>query len=59
MSVYLTQTAHHCSQKHPAHRILTHFYDPYAEDDTIPLPKILGLSASPVMKADASEQSLQ
>jgi ERCC4-related helicase len=49
--------AHHCTLKHPAHRIMSDFY--MTRIDREQLPKVLGLSASPVMKARASSQDLQ
>jgi hypothetical protein len=51
--------AHHCTQNHPANLILAAFYLPLARiGDVAHLPKILGLSASPVMKAKASTDAL-
>ena len=47
-----------CTGKHPANRILSNFYLPKAHEGAR-LPKILGLSASPVMKAKASTEALE
>lgn len=54
-------SAHHCTLKHPAHRIMSDFYKPFADtaDHGEPIPKVLGLSASPVMKAAASTEALE
>ena len=38
---------------------MSNFYMPQLDNGGKPLPKVLGLSASPVMKAAASEQGLQ
>jgi hypothetical protein len=52
--------AHHCTRNHPANLILAKFYLPVAQNgDATHLPKILGLSASPVTKAKASKDALQ
>lgn len=51
--------AHHCTLRHPSNRILSNFYTPRVENGGADLPKILGLSASPVMRADATEQALE
>jgi ERCC4-related helicase len=51
--------AHHCTLKHPANRIMSNFYITKAESGNEDLPKILGLSASPVMKADATTEALE
>jgi hypothetical protein len=47
-----------CTGEHPANRLLADFYLPRLQED-VDLPKILGLSASPVMKAKASDQALE
>lgn len=52
-------TAHHCTLKHPANRIMSNFYIPETRKGGENLPKVLGLSASPVMKADATEKALE
>jgi hypothetical protein len=51
--------AHHCTQSHPANRIMSGFYMPRPGKNVDQLPKILGLSASPVQKAKASSEDLQ
>ncbi|KAL5118994.1 Dicer-like protein 2 [Pleosporales sp. CAS-2024a] len=56
LALLVFDEAHHCTLKHPAHRIMSDFYMPWSQHD---LPKILGLSASPVMKAKATSESLQ
>jgi hypothetical protein len=38
---------------------MSDFYMPQLENGSNSLPKVLGLSASPVMKAAANEQGLQ
>lgn len=50
--------AHHCTQKHPAHLIMSDFYMPRIGHEP-QLPKVLGLSASPVQKARATSEDLQ
>jgi hypothetical protein len=53
-------TAHHCVSNHPANRIMANFYLPLVEAGVGgQLPRILGLSASPVMKAAASGSELE
>ena len=52
-------TAHHCTLKHPARRIMADFYTPRVQDHRSSLPKVLGLSASPVMKASATSHDIQ
>lgn len=51
--------AHHCTLNHPANRIMSNFYIPRVSRQDSNLPSILGLSASPVMKAHATMESLQ
>jgi len=51
-------TAHHCTRNHPANLILAHFYHPQIHKN-IHLPKILGLSASPVMRAKVNGKALK
>jgi hypothetical protein len=51
--------AHHCTQNHPANRIMSGFYMPRLEKNVNHLPRILGLSASPVQKAKATSGDLQ
>lgn len=47
-----------CTGKHPANVLLANFYLPKVQQRA-ELPKILGLSASPVMKAKASTTALE
>lgn len=51
--------AHHCTLDHPANRIMSNFYIPRVKRADENLPRVLGLSASPVMRADASEKALE
>jgi hypothetical protein len=50
--------AHHCTLNHPANRIMGNFYTPRLGGEDAGLPKVLGLSASPVMKAHATTEAL-
>ncbi|KAF3046133.1 hypothetical protein E8E12_011285 [Didymella heteroderae] len=59
LALLIFDEAHHCTLNHPANRIMTNFYTPRVQKGDAYLPKILGLSASPVMKADATTQSLE
>jgi ERCC4-related helicase len=60
LALIIFDEAHHCTGKHPTHTILANFYTPYLQmGDESQLPKILGLSASPVQKAKASGSDLQ
>jgi ERCC4-related helicase len=59
LALLIFDEAHHCTLKHPAHRIMSHFYMPRIGCEQNELPKILGLSASPVMKAKATSEDLQ
>lgn len=45
--------AHHCNKKHPYSRIMKEFYWPAKMQD-FPVPHILGLTASPVVRSDMS-----
>lgn len=38
---------------------MSDFYTPQLTDSTFALPKVLGLSASPVMRAAANKQGLE
>lgn len=53
-------TAHHCVKDHPANHIMKDHYMSKSQHVTRNhLPRILGLSASPVMKAKVSGADLQ
>ncbi|KAH7398974.1 dicer-like protein 2 [Phaeosphaeria sp. MPI-PUGE-AT-0046c] len=59
LALLIFDEAHHCTQNHPAHRIMSEFYVQQPGEARDQLPRILGLSASPVMKADATSEALQ
>ncbi|KAH7122262.1 dicer-like protein 2 [Dendryphion nanum] len=60
LALIIFDEAHHCVSNHPANQIMSNFYIPLvATNDAYLLPRVLGLSASPVMKARASGQDLQ
>ncbi|KAI5858141.1 hypothetical protein BZA05DRAFT_331211, partial [Tricharina praecox] len=46
--------AHHCIQNHPANMIMRHFYHERVRDG-LPVPDILGLTASPIMKSNPAQ----
>jgi hypothetical protein len=48
MTHSVSVAAHHCVAEHPANRIMKYYY--HAERGVLPLPHILGLTASPVMR---------
>ncbi|KAG9663479.1 P-loop containing nucleoside triphosphate hydrolase protein, partial [Aureobasidium melanogenum] len=52
LSLCVFDEAHHCTKKHASNMIMQQFYRP-AELAGQPVPRILGLSASPVMNAKA------
>lgn len=59
MLVLILAAAHHCTLNHPARRIISEFYMPRVGRHEEDVPKILGLSASPVMKAKATSNDLE
>ncbi|KAF1835975.1 hypothetical protein BDW02DRAFT_546935 [Decorospora gaudefroyi] len=59
LALLIFDEAHHCTLKHPAHRIMSDFYMPQVESGNSEVPKVLGLSASPVMKAAATTAALE
>ncbi|EUC48275.1 hypothetical protein COCMIDRAFT_2887 [Bipolaris oryzae ATCC 44560] len=59
LALLIFDEAHHCTLKHPAHKIMSDFYMPQLSASTSALPKVLGLSASPVMRAAANKQGLE
>ncbi|KAG9185235.1 hypothetical protein G6011_07779 [Alternaria panax] len=59
LALLIFDEAHHCTLKHPAHLIMSDFYIPQLMKGGTSLPKVLGLSASPVMKAAASAEGLR
>jgi ERCC4-related helicase len=59
LALLIFDEAHHCTMKHPANRIMSDFYMPRIGKHDIQLPRILGLSASPVQKAKATAEDLQ
>ncbi|KAL2026159.1 hypothetical protein VTO58DRAFT_103343 [Aureobasidium pullulans] len=52
LSLCVFDEAHHCTKKHASNMIMQQFYRP-AKDAGQSVPRILGLSASPVMNAKA------
>lgn len=48
-----THSAHNCTRRHPGSRIMKEFYRE-AKDNGKPVPHVLGLTASPVVRADIS-----
>ncbi|CAD6442536.1 bfe48028-85c3-4dec-9829-fa7c77296083 [Sclerotinia trifoliorum] len=56
LSLIIFDEAHNCLNKAPGAKIMTSFYHPYKSIS--PLPHILGLSASPVMRSDPQSLSL-
>ncbi|KAH0360949.1 P-loop containing nucleoside triphosphate hydrolase protein, partial [Aureobasidium melanogenum] len=52
LSLCVFDEAHHCTKKHASNMIMQQFYRP-AKPSGEPVPRILGLSASPVMNARA------
>lgn len=52
LSLCVFDEAHHCTKKHASNMIMQQFYRP-AKSAAQPVPRILGLSASPVMNAKA------
>lgn len=59
LSLLIFDEAHHCTLKHPAHRIMLDFYMPQLRSGNQNLPRVLGLSASPVTRATASQLDLK
>lgn len=59
LALLIFDEAHHCTLKHPAHRIMSDFYMPRIGDEQEQLPKVLGLSASPIMTAKATQEDLE
>ncbi|KAF1997932.1 hypothetical protein P154DRAFT_470302, partial [Amniculicola lignicola CBS 123094] len=58
LALIIFDEAHHCTLNHPANRIMAHFYKPIASTKA-GLPKILGLSASPVMRSKVTTSDLE
>jgi ERCC4-related helicase/dsRNA-specific ribonuclease len=52
LSLCVFDEAHHCTKRHASNMIMQQFYRP-AKSAKQPVPRILGLSASPVMNAEA------
>jgi len=55
LSVCLTTAAHHCARGHPANRIMMGHYHPARLLDPSSVPHILGLTASPIIRAKVLE----
>ncbi|KAM0719702.1 hypothetical protein Q7P37_003834 [Cladosporium fusiforme] len=58
LSLLVFDEAHRTTKDHPMNKIMRDFYYP-AKHQGAETPHILGLSASPVMKSDASESGLE
>ena len=49
-------TAHHCMRRHPANKIMQDFYHPALDKYGLDaVPKVLGLTASPVVRSNRQE----
>ncbi|KAF2712143.1 hypothetical protein K504DRAFT_372348 [Pleomassaria siparia CBS 279.74] len=60
LALIIFDEAHHCTLKHPANQIMTNFYKPLVTNSNdVWRPRILGLSASPVMRAKANRSGLE
>ncbi|ORY11643.1 dicer-like protein 2 [Clohesyomyces aquaticus] len=60
LALIIFDEAHHCIENHPSNRIMKHFYTPLLRrNGGIHIPKVLGLSASPAMRARASHKELE
>ncbi|KAH8728858.1 dicer-like protein 2 [Phaeosphaeriaceae sp. PMI808] len=59
LALLIFDEAHHATSNHPANRIMSNFYKNRIMEDYDTLPKILGLSASPVIKAKGTTHALQ
>ncbi|KAJ5817756.1 ATP-dependent helicase dcl2-2 [Penicillium robsamsonii] len=59
LSLLVFDEAHHCTNNSPANRIMKIFYHPYKKAMPACLPRILGLSASPVHTDILSIQKLE
>ncbi|KAL5455737.1 hypothetical protein PMIN06_004266 [Paraphaeosphaeria minitans] len=58
LALLIFDEAHHCTGKHPANILLADHYLPRLREGVY-LPKILGLTASPVMKAKVNDEALE
>ncbi|KAF3008877.1 hypothetical protein E8E13_011050 [Curvularia kusanoi] len=59
LALLIFDEAHHCTLNHPANRIMRSFYSPGLERSNGSLPMVLGLTASPIMKAHATTEALR
>lgn len=58
-SVLTPETAHHCMRRHPANKIMQNHYHPNRRpENPVPLPRILGLTASPIVRSNIKELRL-
>ncbi|PWY79196.1 dicer-like protein 2-1 [Aspergillus heteromorphus CBS 117.55] len=56
LGLMIFDEAHHCMRRHPANKIMQDFYHPaLAAHGPDAVPKILGLTASPVMRSKRTE----
>ncbi|RAK76551.1 putative RNA helicase/RNAse III [Aspergillus fijiensis CBS 313.89] len=56
LSLMIFDEAHHCMRRHPANKIMQDFYHPaLAEYGYNAVPKILGLTASPIVRSKPEE----
>jgi hypothetical protein len=52
----MVSVAHHCVRNHPANKIMKNFYhSKKVKLDSINRPKILGLTASPIVRTKPKE----
>ncbi|KAL6710677.1 Dicer-like protein 2 [Coniothyrium glycines] len=59
LALLIFDEAHHCTSNHPARRIMSDFYTPLAANYPGMVPKVLGLTASPVKTARATSHDLE
>ncbi|PVH92100.1 hypothetical protein DM02DRAFT_701523 [Periconia macrospinosa] len=55
LALLIFDEAHHASQNHPANRIMSNFFLLHIKDEDANLPRILGLSASPLISPIARQ----
>ncbi|KAF2262376.1 P-loop containing nucleoside triphosphate hydrolase protein [Lojkania enalia] len=60
LALIIFDEAHHCSQNHPANKIMKDFYKPFVQENSgFSAPRILGLTASPIMRANVKGGDLE
>ncbi|KAH0835062.1 Dicer-like protein 2 [Fonsecaea pedrosoi] len=57
LALLVFDEAHHCIRKHPANKIMANFYYPKKSEHPDQVPRVLGLTATPIVRSKLHEMN--